>query len=163
MTARGDLWAVCMVCTPICNTFPSKGRRVSSQILLTCHYPPVPRGQHSLTGIMFSFSFVGFLCLSGCSSWVNVGYDPGPGVAMNVDFLLVSSSFLLWSFSRNRLCAVLAVYTSRCARLPSPPFAPHCIRHEYLRLSSRPLPAYNPPSPTNTPSILSPHLTFCCH
>ena len=34
MTVRGDLWAVCMDCTPICDTFPSKGRRVSSQVLL---------------------------------------------------------------------------------------------------------------------------------
>lgn len=35
MTVRGDLWAACMDCTPICDILPSKGRRVSSQVLVT--------------------------------------------------------------------------------------------------------------------------------
>ena len=35
MTVRGGLWSVRVACAPVCDTFPSKGRRVSSQILLT--------------------------------------------------------------------------------------------------------------------------------
>ncbi len=35
MTVGGDLWVVCIDCTPNHDTFLSKGRRVSWQVLLT--------------------------------------------------------------------------------------------------------------------------------
>ncbi|KAI0663175.1 hypothetical protein C8Q70DRAFT_497199 [Cubamyces menziesii] len=68
MTVRGDLWAVCMVCTPLCNTLPSKGRRVSSQILLSLRSPPV-------VPLLPLPSCDSFLCLqSFCHGRFSMGY-----------------------------------------------------------------------------------------
>ena len=53
MTVRGDLWAVCMVCTPTCDTFPSEGRRVSSQILLTLLHSLVPLWTGRFAGLSY--------------------------------------------------------------------------------------------------------------
>ena len=83
MTVRGDLWAVCMVCTPIRDTFPTKGRRVPSQVFLMLPSACASRAPRWTGRVMsffcaLSFFFLsslffspGFMCVAWrCSSWV---------------------------------------------------------------------------------------------
>jgi len=57
MTVRGDSWAVCMVCTPLCFTLLAKGRRVLSQVLLSS----IKDLLGSLTGDFAVLVYIGFI------------------------------------------------------------------------------------------------------
>lgn len=77
MTVRGDLWADCMDCTPICDTFPSEGRRVSSQVPLKLSRLVALCSSYGLDGLSVRISFglwsshgVTSLCLRIHFSWV---------------------------------------------------------------------------------------------
>lgn len=137
MTVWGDLWAVCMDCTPICDTFPSKGRRVSSQILLSniAFIPLCPDGLDGcadvvpccvVLGVISFFLFsVGSYVWSEGSSWV---ISVAVWAFVFTTYCAPAASIILipsWSaFSRIPripLCSVSAIFTTCYARIFSYP------------------------------------------
>ena len=123
MTVRGDLWVVCMVCTPIRDTFPTKGRRVYSQILLTlalCRLCLVAGRTVCWVQcfVWVSLFLSGFPRRSEMLVLVNMG--PALGRGRRGHEVLLASYFFssLWSASshipRNPLCTVYSASFTSC-------------------------------------------------
>ncbi len=126
MTVRGDLWVVCMDCTPICDTFPTKGRRVSSQIFLTSPSSPcapMDRTDVRVLGVIFLPSFYRVFT---CRSEVLVlGY--GHLCSRRIVLLLLASS--------SSLLVCILSYTSHPIML-----RPYIRQHSRLCYVHMPLP-----------------------